>query len=99
MQGIQRFGLQIAGIDRLQKLDLITHTLPLGLSDLKAAKALKSEGLLVMALDSLRSDDTNTVNWAKDILRTQLGEITSGVFEESDIHPTLLGAARTVIGS
>lgn len=99
MQAIQRFGNQVAGIDKLQKLDLLTNDLPLGLKDLKAAKALKCEGLLVMGLDSIRAGDSNTVKWAKDILRTQLGEITSGVFEESDVHPGLLEAARAAIGS
>ena len=101
LQKAKRFGHQLEGLEHLERrCELFNTVVPDAHEELKLARAVKVEGLLCMALETStqKAAATSTVNWAKDIVRSQLGDVTGGKVSEDDIHPALLPAAREFIG-
>ena len=85
----------------LGKTDLDGHILPLGRKHLQACRAVKAEAMLVMGLEVLRNESSASSDkmWGRDIIRTELGQLTEGVVDEDQIHPKLLESARKILSS
>jgi len=100
LQKAKRFGQQLDGLEHLERrCDLFNTIVPEAHEELKLARAVKVEGLLCMALETSlqKGAAASTLSWAKDIVRSQLGDVTGGKVSEDDIHPALLPAARDFI--
>lgn len=100
LQKAKRFGQQLDGLEHLERrCDLFNTIVPEAHQEMKLARAVKVEGLLCMALETLlqKGAAASTVAWAKDIVRSQLGDVSGGRVSEEDIHPALLPKAREFI--
>ena len=100
LQKAKRFGQQLDGLEHLERrCDLFNTIVPEAHQEMKLARAVKVEGLLCMALETFlqKGAAASTVAWAKDIVRSQLGDVSGGRVSEEDIHPALLPAAREFI--
>ena len=83
----------------IREHDLFSNFLPLAQKVLGHALAFKAEALLVLALTQMA--DPQTVKWARDVVRAQLGEIAGGGVPEDCvdcIHASIQAEARKVIG-